>query len=110
MADKSIVKAEASSKKMLAFQLKELGLDKDSAANRVDAKKRKWSNTVSGPTRGSSLGGSGGGGGGGSGYIPPPPSGGPSGNDGMDDMDQPPPPDFDDGENMPVPPVPPPID
>jgi uncharacterized membrane protein YgcG len=100
------IREEAKSKKMLAFELKELGLDKDSEKYRVALKKRNRTGTVA-----STSGGSGGGGGspgGGGGYMPPPPSGPPI--DNMDDMEPPPPPEFDEGESMPVPPVPPPID
>jgi hypothetical protein len=106
--DNDKIKTESNSKKMLAFQLKELGLDKNLDQNRVDPKKRKWGNTSS---SGSQRGGTSGGGFGGSpGYIPPSNYGGPP-NDGMDDMDQQGSPDFEDGEGgMPVPPVPPPID
>jgi hypothetical protein len=101
--EKDKVKKEAVNKKMLAFNLKELGLDAEGI--RVDPKKRKWTNTVPGAAKGPSFGGGASGG-----YVPPPSSGGGSPmNDGMDEMEPPPPPpEFDEGESIPVPPVPPP--
>lgn len=109
----SKIRSEAKSKKMLAFEMKELGLDKENEKNRVDPRKRHQANNGSGGLRSSSGGGGGGGGGGsssGGGYIPPPPVPGGGYGEGMDDMESPPPPEFDEGENVPVPPVPPPID